>query len=278
MNCCEVLLLERSALQDVNHTVYVFEGFQLDVTRRKLISSGGLVLPLNTRAMEALLLLVANAGQLVEKRRLMETVWPTAIVEDNNLNQCILAIRKALGETAGSNRYIMTVPGRGYRFVCPVHAAMQESPTEPLAGSGVRSRVPAALWVGFIVVVWIVAILLMHARPGMSSTTGMESALPVTQPELLLRLRAAAPGDSAAQSMPVNELAGCLARRPDMKLRVLVQLVPDTAAAPVWSGQYMAEAQNLPMQAAHNSDGPGCGAVVMASDGHDQAPSSQRAQ
>jgi DNA-binding winged helix-turn-helix (wHTH) protein len=111
----------------VHHIVYSFDRFQLDVTRRKLVSSGGIVLPLKSRPMEALLLLVANAGQIVERRRLMETVWPDRIVEDNNLNQCVLAIRKALGEAAGSNSFVMTVPGRGFCFVCPVRVRTQES-------------------------------------------------------------------------------------------------------------------------------------------------------
>jgi DNA-binding winged helix-turn-helix (wHTH) protein len=149
--------------QDVQHTVYVFDGFHLDVTRRKLISSGGLVRPLKARAMDALLLLVANAGQTVEKRLLMETVWPSAIVEDNNLNQCVLAIRKALGEAAGSNRYVMTVPGRGYRFVCPVREMTQESLTELDVGDKSTRRMPAALWLGVVLVLWMTAMLLMSA-------------------------------------------------------------------------------------------------------------------
>lgn len=122
----------------MHHIVYLFDRFQLDVTRRKLVSAGGLVLPLNSRAMEALLVLVANAGEIVERRRLMQAVWPDRIVEDNNLNQCILAIRKALGEAAGSNRFVMTVPGRGFCFVCPVRRRIQESEEESLAS-------PAAL-------------------------------------------------------------------------------------------------------------------------------------
>lgn len=124
----------------MQYTVYLFEGFQLDVTRRKLISAGGLVQPLNSRATDALLLLVENAGELVDKRRLMETVWPDAVVEDNNLNQCILAIRKALGEVAGSNRFVMTVPGRGYRFVTPVRTVIRESLGDTPA------RVPPGAW------------------------------------------------------------------------------------------------------------------------------------
>lgn len=111
----------------LQHTVYLFDRFRLDVTRRKLLSASGVVLPLNSRALEALLLLVANAGEIIDRRRLMQTIWPHTIVEDNNLNQCILAIRRALGEVAGSNQFVMTVPGRGFCFVCPVRTAMQES-------------------------------------------------------------------------------------------------------------------------------------------------------
>src|SRR5688500_12560462 len=90
--------------------------------------------------MEALLLLLANAGQIVERRRLMQTIWPNTIVEDNNLNQCILAIRKALGETAGSNQFVMTVPGRGFCFVCPVRTQIQESPEEAAATTSAPPR------------------------------------------------------------------------------------------------------------------------------------------
>jgi DNA-binding winged helix-turn-helix (wHTH) protein len=118
----------------LQHTVYLFDRFRLDVTRRKLLSGSGVVLPLNSRAMEALLLLVTNAGEVIDRRRLMQTVWPHTIVEDNNLNQCILAIRRALGEVAGSNQFVMTVPGRGFCFVCPVRTAMQES-AEPVAAT-----------------------------------------------------------------------------------------------------------------------------------------------
>lgn len=149
----------------VLHTVYLFDGYQLDVTRRKLLSAGGTVLPLNSRAMEALLVLVESAGQVVERRRLMQSVWPGTVVEDNNLNQCILAIRRALGEAAGSNRYVMTVQGRGFCFVCPVHQRVQESEERlqaplqggnPDAGTGRRSspftsigrRLPPTFWYG----------------------------------------------------------------------------------------------------------------------------------
>ena len=156
----------------MQHVVYLFDRFQLDVTRRKLLSAGGLVQPLNSRAMEALLVLVANAGQVVDKRRLMQAIWPDTIVEDNNLNQCILAIRKALGETAGSNQFVMTVQGRGFCFVCPVHRRLQESsdpapaaparPARPSArGFHNRLHVPVSFWLGLALGAAIVTIALL---------------------------------------------------------------------------------------------------------------------
>lgn|SRR5690606_21601095 len=160
----------------MQHTVYLFDGIQLDVTRRKLLSAGGTVQPLNSRAMEALLVLVANAGEVVEKKRLMQAVWPHTIVEDNNLNQCILAIRRALGETAGSNRFVMTVPGRGYCFVCPVKKRIQESddpapavPAARPAAAPVRAAMPAHLgfvrqppfWYGVVTGLALAALLLL---------------------------------------------------------------------------------------------------------------------
>ncbi len=157
----------------MQHKVYLFDCFQLDVTRRKLLSSSGVVLPLNSRAMEALLLLVANAGEVVERRRLMQQIWPHTIVEDNNLNQCILAIRKALGEVGGSNRFVMTVPGRGFCFVCPVQLRIQESADEVAqaapamarpAVSGRFSWLSPDFWVGLVAGAAVATLLLAMLR------------------------------------------------------------------------------------------------------------------
>ena len=57
----------------------------------------------------------------------MRTVWPDAIVEENNLNQNISTLRRMLGESRGENRYIATVPGRGYRFIPEVRTVSQRS-------------------------------------------------------------------------------------------------------------------------------------------------------
>lgn len=80
----------------------------------------GAPVPLRPRVFETLLYLVENHDTVLDKERLMEAVWPDAIVEENNLTQNISTLRRVFGETPGSHHYIVTVPGRGYRFVADV--------------------------------------------------------------------------------------------------------------------------------------------------------------
>ena len=57
---------------------------------------------------------------LLKKDMLLAELWPGLVVEENNLTQVISVVRRVLGETRGENRYLATVPGRGYRFVADV--------------------------------------------------------------------------------------------------------------------------------------------------------------
>ena len=70
--------------------------------------------------MAVLASLVAQAGQVVTKEALLETVWPETVVTEGVLKGCIRQIRQALGETGATRQYIATVHRRGYRFVAPV--------------------------------------------------------------------------------------------------------------------------------------------------------------
>src|SRR5207245_8920796 len=81
---------------------------------------GAQVLPLTTKALRVLGLLVAHAGQLVNKDTLFQVVWPEAAVSDGVLTNCIGELRRALGDTAQAPRFIQTVHRRGYRFLAPV--------------------------------------------------------------------------------------------------------------------------------------------------------------
>jgi DNA-binding winged helix-turn-helix (wHTH) protein len=97
-------------------TLYRFGPFRLDCERRLLLRASS-VIPLTTKAFETLLALVESRGKLMSKSALMNRIWPDTFVEEGNLTVNVFAIRKALGETPDAHRYILTVPGQGYRFV-----------------------------------------------------------------------------------------------------------------------------------------------------------------
>ena len=99
--------------------LYSFGPFQIDASRR-LLRNDREVIPLPSKAFDTLLFLVRNHDRLVKKDELMAALWPDAEVEENNLSQCVSAIRKALGDSPQAQQYIETVPGWGYRFAAPV--------------------------------------------------------------------------------------------------------------------------------------------------------------
>jgi eukaryotic-like serine/threonine-protein kinase len=122
---------------------YEFEGFRLDTVLQLLSSPTGEPIPLPSRAFEALRYLVERSGELVEKSALMRAVWPHAVVEENNLNQCIFTLRKVFGEAAGERKFILTVPGRGFKFVAPVNVIPNPGYVPTIADSSARHAGPA---------------------------------------------------------------------------------------------------------------------------------------
>jgi DNA-binding winged helix-turn-helix (wHTH) protein/TolB-like protein/tetratricopeptide (TPR) repeat protein len=99
---------------------YEFGDFRLDTAKRLLERLDGTAVPLTPRVFETLLYMVEHHDTVLDKERLMEAVWPDSIVEENNLSQNISTLRRIFGETPDSHSYIVTVPGRGYRFVAEV--------------------------------------------------------------------------------------------------------------------------------------------------------------
>lgn len=104
---------------------YEFDAFLLDA-RERLLFHEGRPLDLTPKVFDILLELVERSGQVVEKRELMERVWPEQFVEEGNLAQHVSTLRKKLAAAIAADaapdvrRYVMTVPGRGYRFVAGV--------------------------------------------------------------------------------------------------------------------------------------------------------------
>ncbi|HKQ07704.1 MAG TPA: tetratricopeptide repeat protein [Blastocatellia bacterium] len=96
--------------------LYEFGPFRLDAARG-VLRRGEQVVPLTPRLLELLLAFVESGERVVEKDELMSRLWPDSIVEEANLTVNVSALRRALGQRGNENRYIVTVPGRGYRFV-----------------------------------------------------------------------------------------------------------------------------------------------------------------
>lgn len=100
----------------MNRMIYSFEGFHLDVGKRLLVRNGETI-QLSSKAFDLLLTLIQSGGREITKEELMQSVWADQIVEDANLTVTMSHLRKALGEKASDHRFIVTIPGRGYRFV-----------------------------------------------------------------------------------------------------------------------------------------------------------------
>jgi serine/threonine protein kinase/Tol biopolymer transport system component len=112
---------------------YSFGPFRLDPEEALLILDGKPV-QLAPKAFEALLMLVENAGHLVDKDDLMRRLWPGTFVEEANVAKHVSLLRKILSEATNGREYIETIPKRGYRFVVEVRNIVQaESGSQPQA-------------------------------------------------------------------------------------------------------------------------------------------------
>jgi TolB-like protein/DNA-binding winged helix-turn-helix (wHTH) protein/Tfp pilus assembly protein PilF len=120
--------------------IYDFGGFQLDTGKRLLRRVDGTPVPLTSRVFETLLYMVEHHDAVLDKERIMEAVWPDSIVEENNLAQAISKLRQVFGETPGSHGYIVTVPGRGYRFVAEVVEKMADAGASASADPATTER------------------------------------------------------------------------------------------------------------------------------------------
>jgi predicted ATPase/DNA-binding winged helix-turn-helix (wHTH) protein len=124
--------------------VISFGSFRLIVAQRQLLD-GAKPMRLGSRALDILIALIDRQGQLVGKRELMQVVWPDTNVVDANLKVHVAALRRALGDGQGDTRYIVNIPGRGYRFVAPVARANETEPPQRQATATHPHNLPARL-------------------------------------------------------------------------------------------------------------------------------------
>src|ERR1051325_5864275 len=114
-----------------SETIYEFGPFRIDLARYLLLR-GEESIPLSPKVFETLLYLVQHRGEVGKKDDIINSIWPDTFVEESNLAQNIFLLRRALGEEKNEHRYIVTIPGVGYRFVASVKevAGTQTQPAE----------------------------------------------------------------------------------------------------------------------------------------------------
>lgn len=216
---------------------YSFGDFRLDARRRQLCSCDGDVRAVTTKCFDTLLYLVEHAGEVVTKPALMAAVWPGVCVEENSLSQCISALRRVLGETAGENRFIVTVPGRGYRFIARVAAQRDD----------VAARQPGLPSVA------VLPFKLLDGSPGHESLgLGMTDALIMRIGTLrgidlrpLSSVRRFANPDqdpvAAGRALGVDTVLDGWVQRDGERLRASVRLLETAGGRQLWADRFDAE-------------------------------------
>ena len=136
--------------------LYEFGPFRVDVEHEILLRSGEAV-PLTSKTFQVLVALLRHGSAGVSKDELMKEVWSDSFVEEANLSRTVFMLRKALGESPKDHRYIVTVPGRGYRLATEVLAIPeQELDLVSVSHSTVQVQVEQGRpwgWISAIVVI-----------------------------------------------------------------------------------------------------------------------------
>jgi TolB-like protein/DNA-binding winged helix-turn-helix (wHTH) protein/Tfp pilus assembly protein PilF len=141
---------------------YFFGEFRLDAVQRGLFRKDELV-SLTPKALETLLFLVERHGRIVDKKELMEAVWPDTFVEEVSLARNVSILRKILSENEEGQSYIETIPKRGYRFVAPVQQQAEGNAQEErsvfIRAEGKVPRVLRRSWRGWPGVVLLLLVI-----------------------------------------------------------------------------------------------------------------------
>lgn len=239
-----------------NH-LYEFGPYRLDPQESVLLREGHPV-PLAPKVLQTLFILVRRHGHVVGKDELIAELWPETFVEEANLTQNIFTIRKALGESG--QKYIETVPRRGYRFTAPVHelwdaeddfitVQQRTGPSiviEEAIGTGAATRSIAVLPFKFLGADGSDEYLGLGIADALITKLTNVRHIIVRPTSAVLRY-----GGLKSDSIAVGQelrvelvLEGSVQRQAD-RIRVTVQIVSLKDEAPVWAGKFDAQFTDL---------------------------------
>jgi serine/threonine-protein kinase len=207
-----------------------FGPFRLDAAKR-VLWRGGRIVPLPPKALEVLVALVEQRGDVVTKDELMKRVWPDTFVEEANLSVNVSALRKALGERPGGRPYVETVSRRGYRFAAlpPETGDLPSLAVLPFLALG-RGKDDGYLGAG-----------LADALITRLGATGRVAVRPTSA---VLEHAGRDPREAGRKLQVDAVLEGKIQRR-GSRLRVTVQLLPLSGPTPAWAETFDEEAANV---------------------------------
>src|SRR5262245_18097772 len=121
---------------------YVFDEFTIDLDRGCLWRAGQEV-KLRYKSFETLKYLVERSGRVVSKEEMMQALWPDAFVTDDSLVQCLIEVRRAIGDDA--QRYVKTIPRRGYLFDAQVREYVPSASGAASPGAAAQADVASVV-------------------------------------------------------------------------------------------------------------------------------------
>jgi DNA-binding winged helix-turn-helix (wHTH) protein/tetratricopeptide (TPR) repeat protein len=204
----------------------VFGPFALEAASGRLFD-GERVVPLAPKPFETLFYLAERPGKVVSKAELMKALWPDTFVTDDVLVQCVVDIRKALGDHPKNPQFVRTLPRRGYQFVAPVHrlsadASPGPAPTQagdealspPVPRRGLRlAAIAAALIVGGLSVGYLASQFTSPRR-----ASGAAGLVPGTLAVLPFRVEPASSETEWLGPGLAELLRGQIGQRPEVQL------------------------------------------------------------
>lgn len=214
---------------------YEFGQFRMDIQSRVLLRNSEIV-PLTPKAFDTLLALVERRGELVERQELIKVIWPDSHVVEGNLNSNIFTLRRALGDGGlGGERYIVTVPRRGYRFAADVREVSEVK--FPRNGAPIRSLavLPFKLFGDERGQDWL----------GLELANALITRLS-SLPRLIIRPTSVVSGYTGLEHDPrtvgrdlnVELILEGAVKRAGERIRVTVQLVSVASGAPLWAEKF----------------------------------------
>ena len=223
-----------------------FDGFVVDTLRRELRTAAGETIPVTSKAFDVLCALIDQRERVVGKDELLAAAWAGRVVEENNLTQAIAALRRAFGGKDSGHRFILTVPGRGYRFVAelepepspepalpstpspePTAPAAPEAPAAPAPTSaqGKRSRRSRAPMLAALALAAVGLLAFAWWRGGPANPAATTATTATTAPRTLVvlpfRTLGEGPPDELLDVGMADSLSTRLGRSPALRVRAL---------------------------------------------------------